>query len=425
MNNLKFSIFTCEHDPNNIPFLLELYNSLVDQTYTNWEWVIYTNNKCTPAEIPDVITNNPQVKVLDTRINIVNIGMIKRMACDACTGDVFVEVDHDDMLTPDCLEELNLAYQDSEVGFVYSNDAMYDMDPAKPFRPYNSENGWTYGTYNFRDRDLLAMNSFRPTSQSLAYIWFAPDHVRTWRREAYYAAGGYSDDAYVCEDHDLCIRTYLTTKFVQINKVLYIYRITGVNTSMNERNERIQIRTVELMKQYARQLAERDSELRGLKNVDIGGGLNPYPGYFTVDIRANSDIVADLNDGIPLEDNSVGVLNASHIIEHLHDKTKIMSEIHRVLAHGGWAFIEVPSTDGRGAYQDPTHVSYWNENSFLYYTDSYLGQYIDNYSIRFQEFRRETFFPNDWMKKMNSCVTVAWLVAIKDGGERFPGILKI
>jgi len=206
---------------------------------------------------------------------------------------------------------------------------------------------------------------------------------------------------------------------------LYIYRITGVNTSMNERNQRIQTRTVELMQQYARQLAERDSQLRGLMNVDIGGGLNPYPGYYTVDLRSDADVLADLNDGIPLPDNSVGVLNASHIIEHLHDKTKIMSEIHRVLAHGGWAFIEVPSTDGRGAFQDPTHVSYWNENSFLYYTDAYLARFIDNYSIRFQEFRRETFFPNDWMKNMNSCVTVAWLVAIKDGGERFPGVLKI
>jgi SAM-dependent methyltransferase len=141
-------------------------------------------------------------------------------------------------------------------------------------------------------------------------------------------------------------------------------------------------------------------------------------------LRDTADYVCDLNDGIPLPDNSVFVLNASHIIEHLHDKTKIMSEIHRVLAHGGWAFIEVPSTDGRGAFQDPTHVSYWNENCFLYYTDAYLGNFIDNHTIRFMEFRRETYFPNEWMKQMNSCVTTAWLVAVKDG-PRLPGILRI
>ena len=180
-----------------------------------------------------------------------------------------------------------------------------------------------------------------------------------------------------------------------------------------------------LFRSYARQLAEKDAKDKGLLCVDIGGGLNPYPNYTTVDLRETADYVCDLNDGIPLPDNSVGVLNASHILEHLADKTKIMSEIHRVLSPGGWAFIEVPSTDGRGAFQDPTHVSYWNENSFLYYTSSYLGNFIDNTTIRFQEYRRETWFPNDWLKSINVCVTTAWLVAIKDGMPRLPGPLNI
>jgi hypothetical protein len=38
-----------------------------------------------------------------------------------------------------------------------------------------------------------------------------------------------------------------------------------------------------------------------------------------------------------------------------------------VLTHLGKLDILVPSTDGRGAFQDPTHVSFWNINSFYYY----------------------------------------------------------
>jgi hypothetical protein len=30
--------------------------------------------------------------------------------------------------------------------------------------------------------------------------------------------------------------------------------------------------------------------------------------------------------------------------------------------------ILVPSTDGRGAFQDPTHVSFWNANTFAYFS---------------------------------------------------------
>ena len=175
------------------------------------------------------------------------------------------------------------------------------------------------------------------------------------------------EDLSICDDHELMIRTYMVTKMHHVKKPLYIYRVTGDNTWL-ERNENIQTETVRLFNENAYALAERDANLRGLLKVDMGGGLFPRPGYLTID-QEGADITCDLNEGIPLQDNSVGILNASHVIEHLRDPIKTMREIHRVLAHGGWAMIEVPSTDGRGAWQDPTHVSFWNEHSFWYYTD--------------------------------------------------------
>jgi glycosyltransferase involved in cell wall biosynthesis len=422
MKNLKFSIITPEHDPNNIPFLMELFESIISQTHDNWEWLLFLNNKCIPKYIPEVIRNHPKVNMYHAYLESTNIGHVKKEAFSLGTGDILVEVDHDDIITPDCLEELNKAYQDDEVGFVYSDSATLHMKDE--FVPYDESFGWTHRTFNWKGKDLIAMNSFEPSSHSLAYIWYAPDHVRSWRKTTYEEVGGHNPELSICDDHELCIKTYLKTKMVRIPKVLYIYRITGDNTFL-ARNEAIQIKTKELMNEYAQRLAEKDAKDKGLLMVDIGGGLNPHPGYTTVDLRETADYVADLNNGIPLPDNSVGVLNASHILEHLHDKTKIMAEIHRVLAPGGWAFIEVPSTDGRGAFQDPTHVSYWNENSFLYYTNSYLANFIDNDTIRFQEYRRETHFPNEWLKSLNVCVTTVWMVAIKENMTRLPGLLSI
>lgn len=419
---MKFSIITPEHDPANIPFLMELYETIVQQTYNNWEWVLYLNNKCTVDHIPEVIRNNPQVKIFRQQDDNKNIGYIKNRAFHLGTGDILVEVDHDDQITPDCLEKLKEAFEsDSGIGFAYSDAAVLHM--TDEFHPFNPAYGWSYRTFDWKGKELIAMNSFPPSSHSVSFIWYAPDHVRAWRADIYREIGGHNPELSICDDHELMVRTYLRTRMCHIPHVLYIYRITGDNTWL-ERNEAIQVKTVELMQYYARALAERDAEIRGLLKVDIGGGLNPYPGYITVDTRETADYVHDLNDGIPLPDNSVGVLNASHILEHLHDKTKIMSEIHRVLAHGGWAFIEVPSTDGRGAFQDPTHVSYWNENSFLYYTDKYLADFIDNDTIKFQEFRRDTYFPNEWMQSLGVLVTTAWLVAVKDGERRLPHLLK-
>ena len=419
---MKFSIITPEHDPANIPFLLELYESILTQTYEDWEWILYLNNKCTIGHIPDCIKVNPKVKIYRQEDDNKNIGYIKNRAFNLGTGDVLVEVDHDDQITPDCLEELAKAYEDETVGFAFTDAAVLHMTDT--FVPFNPAYGWTYRTFEWKGKELIAMNSFPPSSHSVGYIWYAPDHVRSWRKSLYKEIGGHNPELSICDDHELMIRTYLATRMCHIPKVCYIYRITGENTWL-ERNEAIQVKTVELFKEHARALAEKDADIRGLLKVDIGGGLNPYPGYVTVDTRETADHVHDLNDGIPLPDNSVGVLNASHILEHLHDKTKIMGEIHRVLAHGGWAFIEIPSTDGRGAFQDPTHVSYWNENSFLYYTDKYLADFIDNDTIRFQEFRKETYFPNEWMQRLGVLVTTAWLVAVKDDSIRYPHLLNI
>ena len=407
----KFSIISPSH--KNTPYLQELYESLCAQTYENWEWVLWLNGKFKRNKLSPEIENDERVKIYECNEKNPNVGFHKNRAFHLGSGDVVVEVDHDDMITPDCLEELNKAYQDESVGFVFSDVAVYDDN----FVPYNEQHGWSYYFYNFRGKDRYVMNSWRPTSQSLAYIWYAPDHVRSWRKSVYESIGGHNVDLSICDDHELMIRTYLKTKMYHIKKPLYIYRVYGENTYL-QRNADIQTKTVDLYKEYAYQLAEKDADDRGLLKVDIGGGLYPRAGYLTVD-QEGGDITCDLNEGIPLPDNSVGVINASHVLEHLRDPIKSMREIHRVLAHGGWAMIEVPSTDGRGAWQDPTHVSFWNEHSFWYYTNKDKAIFIRNSDIRFQTYRLET-----WEMAPHIPVVTAWLTAIKDE-ERLPGVLGI
>ena len=409
--NYKFSIITPSH--KNTPYLQELYESLVAQTYENWEWILWLNGNFKRYKLSPEIENDERVKIYECKEKNSNVGFHKNKAFHLGSGDIVVEIDHDDIITSDCLEELNQAYQNQENGFVYSDAAIYDDD----FVPYREDHGWTYYFHQFRDKNLYVMNSWEPTSHSVGLIWYAPDHIRSWRKSVYEAIGGHNVELSICDDHELMIRTYLNTKMHHIKKPLYIYRVYGDNTYL-ERNAQIQTKTVELFNQYAYQLAEKDSELKGLLKVDMGGGIHPMPGYLTLD-KENADILCDLNDGIPLPDNSVGVLNASHILAQLKDPIKSMREIHRVLADGGWAMIQVPSTDGRGAWQDPTHVSYWNEHSFWYYTDASKAQYIHNKDIRFQSYRLET-----WDMAPHIPVVTAWLVALKDN-TRFPGVVSI
>lgn len=100
-------------------------------------------------------------------------------------------------------------------------------------------------------------------------------------------------------------------------------------------------------------------------NVD----LEHYPGV---------NVACDLNEiPWPFESDHYDRVVGYDVIEHLQSPICTMNEIWRVLKPGGVADILVPSTDGRGAWQDPTHVfnpvtrttgSYWNQNSFPYYS---------------------------------------------------------
>lgn len=93
-------------------------------------------------------------------------------------------------------------------------------------------------------------------------------------------------------------------------------------------------------------------------------------GFLCVDIMGNADIVADLSKPWPFEDNSIDQIRAFDAIEHLPNKIHTMNEAYRCLKHDGVFEIMVPSTEAMGAFQDPTHVSFWNRNSFWYYCNN-------------------------------------------------------
>lgn len=406
---MKLSIITPTHT---LKHILELYDSILTQTHEDWEWIIYLNGGLTLGDISQTLLDESRVKLhVDSPCErSKNVGYLKNKAFHLGEGEALLEVDHDDLLTPDCLAEVAAAFaSDPEVGFVYSDNAKLSDN----FVPYNSYYGWTHSKFNWNEKELFTMHSFAADSGALSLIYYAPDHIRAWRKSVYTLLGGHDQSLSVLDDQELMIRTYLITKFKQIQKTLYIYRIHGENTWL-QRNKEIQDGTHQLFLKWQQRLAEREADIRGLRKLDLGGGLYGRAGYETVDIR-NGMITADLTQTWPFEDGEVGVINASHVIEHLPNKHFTMCEMHRVLAHGGWSFIEVPSTDGRGAFQDPTHVSYWNENSFFYYTRKEQAQFIYNDSIKFQARLLETRCYTKWMQDYNIPCTRAWLRAIKSG----------
>ena len=135
--------------------------------------------------------------------------------------------------------------------------------------------------------------------------------------------------------------------------------------------------------------------------LNIGCGRTKPIDHFGIDITAHDcvDLVADLNDGIPIPDNSFDVVIAVDFLEHTIPQKNIfiMEEIYRVLAPNGRAYCVVPSTDGNnmGAFQDPTHFSFWNERKFWYFLDGKYGKgFRELYDIKsyFKPVSLRTYF---------------------------------
>lgn len=66
------------------------------------------------------------------------------------------------------------------------------------------------------------------------------------------------------------------------------------------------------------------------------------------------DVKADILD-LPFEDNSFDVIICNHVLEHIVDDRKAMSELYRVMKPGGWGILQVPMKNSlEKTYEDFT-----------------------------------------------------------------------
>ena len=64
--------------------------------------------------------------------------------------------------------------------------------------------------------------------------------------------------------------------------------------------------------------------------------------YVTGDLESPiADVKMDIRD-MPFDDNSFDVLLCNHVLEHIEEEQKALSEIYRVLKKRGWAILQVP-----------------------------------------------------------------------------------
>lgn len=223
--------------------LQRAFQSLRRQEYSNWEWVVVDDSDDggqTLQLLQEIAEGESRVKVFPSAQRSGRIGEMKRRACSLAAGDIFVEFDHDDELTPNALNDIIRTFaQFPEAGFAYSDCAeVREEDGASLTYGEN----WAFGYGSYREEEysgrLLQVAQAPPiNSETIRHIVSAPNHVRAWRSREYWRCGGHNADLHVADDYELMVRTFLSTRMAHIPRLCYLQYLSGQNTTDVRRGE--------------------------------------------------------------------------------------------------------------------------------------------------------------------------------------------
>lgn len=268
-----FSIFTSTY--NTPPkFIKRLYESLLKQTYKNWNWwVIDDSSDNYTSEYLKKI-HDPRITVIKNVTNHGSIGFNKHMIAMMCDGDYLVEVDHDDELVPECLSMLYDCFEKSGADFVYS-DCLEIIDGESIYY----DDYFSYGQGYYRDEVVMGKKYTLPITtpsincKSIRGIHAMPNHVRCWDKRFYHKIEGHNTELSVLDDMELMVRTFLYGRMAKVNKVLYIQQQGNStdngrgSTATGARLKEIQRVNDFLLQKYDKQIHNRIIELVGVDQI--------------------------------------------------------------------------------------------------------------------------------------------------------------
>ena len=246
--------------------LYRTYESVKNQTYTNWEWVLVNDSSdCgrTLKVAEDIAKSDSRIKVYDFREKSKGIvGESKYRAAALSKGKYLMELDHDDYLTEDAGKLMVKAFKDyPDCKFVYSDAAeIYENHSCIKYGDGFAFGYGTYRTEEYNGRSYDVANTCNINPLTIRHIVGVPNHFRAWDREFYHKIGGHNRRLTIADDYEILIRTFLNTRMVRIPKLLYLQYYHDSNTQNATRAD-IQRRVRSIRDFYNEKIKNRFQEL--------------------------------------------------------------------------------------------------------------------------------------------------------------------
>ncbi len=204
--NTRFSVIVPLYNTP-LTLLRETVDSVVNQSYENWELCLADGSDAAHGEVGDYCRERARTdpRILYHKLEK-NLGISgnSNAALEMAGGEYIALFDHDDLLRADALFEMAKAIHETGADFLYSDEMIFETPKIHKvlgirFKP------------DFTPEDLLTNN----------FIC----HLTVFRRELLEKTGGFRPDYDGSQDHDLVLRLTAAAQRIQhIPKVLYFWR---------------------------------------------------------------------------------------------------------------------------------------------------------------------------------------------------------
>ncbi|MDC0206591.1 glycosyltransferase [Nitrospinae bacterium] len=208
----QFSVVTSVHNGEN--YLKECINSILDQTFKDFEYIILNNGSTDrTAEILAQYTD-PRIRIIHQE----NLGVVNSLnkAVSLCRSDLIARLDADDYVHPDWLEK-HYAYMNQNPDVVLCSSRFEEFKNGKIYPQ----------SFPFIENDLeirKSLSFMNPIAHSLSVI----------RKPSILKVGGYDPKLIIAHDYDLWIRLLKEGKGHNLNETLGVHRSHDDSYSMKK-----------------------------------------------------------------------------------------------------------------------------------------------------------------------------------------------
>lgn len=212
---MLFSILIANY--NNGHFFKDCYQSIIAQTYTNWEAIIVDDGSTDDSAVimKQIIGDDNRFKIFLNKENK-GCGYTKNKCAMLATGEILGFLDPDDALKPDALELMAALHKKHKNAAIITSK--YELVDLKMNFIENGSHG----------------EAIPENKSYLTYGKGALTAFTTFKQKKYIESGGIDPKMKRAVDQDLYYRMEEQGQHLFLNKVLYQYRIHQNSISNNE-----------------------------------------------------------------------------------------------------------------------------------------------------------------------------------------------